>query len=196
MNIPKSMHKALDQQTSDEILIKRIAALDEDAFMKIYDRYAQRMLRYFYRMLYQDEELAQDFVQDLFLKLVEKADSFNPKQKFSTWIYTLAANMCKNEYRKRKVRDRFKQESSYNENIVESGIEDFIDRASFKQELSEALEVLSPEQRSVFVLRYQEDLSLKEISVISQCAEGTVKSRIYYGLKKLAQKLAAYRSQE
>lgn len=188
------MQKAIDQLISDEILVKRIAALDEEAFMKIYNRYAQRMLRYFYRMLYQDEELAQDFVQDLFLKLVEKADSFNPKQKFSTWLYTLAANMCKNEYRKRKVRDRFKQEISYKENIAESGIEDFIDRASFNEELSEALKILSPEQQTAFVLRYQENLSLKEISEISQCAEGTVKSRIYYGLKKLSKKLAAYRS--
>lgn len=196
MDIPNSMQEASDPDISDEILIKRIAALDEDAFMIIYDRYAQRMLRYFYRMLYQDNELAQDFVQDLFLKLVEKADRFNPKQKFSTWLYTLAANMCKNEYRKRKVRDRFKQEISHHENTIESGIEDFMDRKAFSQELSEALDILSPEQKNVFILRYQQDLSLKEISAISQCAEGTVKSRIYYGLKKLAQKLAVYRSQE
>jgi len=196
MNIPKSMHKGTETEISDEILVGRIATLDEEAFMIIYQRYAQKMLRYFYRMLNQDEELAQDFVQDLFLKLIEKADRFNPKQKFSTWLYTLAANMCKNEYRKRMIRDRFKSETTYKANVFDSAIEAKIDMQAFNQELLLALEELSPDQKNVFILRYQEGLSLKEISEISHCAQGTVKSRIYYGLKKLANKLAIYRSHE
>lgn len=196
MDIPKSMHIDTEAKISDEILVGRIAALNEEAFMLIYERYSQKMLRYFYRMLNQDEELAQDFVQDLFLKLIEKADRFNPKQKFSTWLFTLAANMCKNEYRKRMVRDKFKIETSYKASMVDSVIETKIDMQAFNQELILALEELSPDQKNVFILRYQEGLSLQEISEISHCAQGTVKSRIYYGLKKLATKLAIYRSHE
>jgi len=185
-----------EPEISDEILIKRVSALDEDAFTQLYQRYAPRMLRYFYRMLNQDEELAQDFVQDLFLKLIEKADRFDARHKFSTWIFTLAANMCKNEYRKRNIRDQFKVNQSYNESVLNPRIEDHIDQQAFSQELTQALERLSPDQKNAFILRYQEGLSVKEISQISRCAQGTVKSRIYYGLKKLANNLAVYRSQE
>ena len=178
----------------DEILIGRIAALDEAAFTEIYDRYANKMLRYFYRMLKQNPEIAQDFVQDLFLKLIEKADAFNPKLKFSTWFYTLASNMVKNEYRKWKVRDLYDQEQSQHPASFDPDLEKQLDVKAFNEELIKALDLLSPDQKNAFILKYQEGLSLKEIGHICRCAEGTVKSRLYYGLQKLANKLAIYRS--
>lgn len=190
------MREITQHAISDEILIQRVAALDEDAFTQIYQRYAQRMLAYFYRMLNHDAEQAQDFVQELFLKIMEKADSFQPHLKFSTWMFTMAANMCKNEYRKRTVRNKFSVMSRQQTSAFDPELEKKIDHASFRKELSQALDVLSPEQKQVFILRYQEGLSLKEISKISQCAEGTVKSRIYYGLQKLSKQLAVFRTHD
>ena len=73
---------------------------NERAFNEIYSRYAEPLFHFFYRMLYQDEELAADFCQNLFLKVFEKAGTYNTQYKCSTWIYTMASNMCKNEYRR------------------------------------------------------------------------------------------------
>src|ERR1700712_473931 len=81
-----------------------IADGKEKAFTELYERYSKKMLYFFYQRLYQDKQKAQDFLQDLFLKILEKPQLFNADKKFKTWIYTLAANMCKNEYRKDAVR--------------------------------------------------------------------------------------------
>ncbi len=77
---------------------------DTAAFDELYQRYSQRLLYYFYRMLGGDEDRAQDFLQDLFLKIIEKPNQFVSKQRFSNWIFTVTHNMCKNEYRRLSVR--------------------------------------------------------------------------------------------
>ena len=68
----------------------------EKAFTELYTRYAKPMLYFFYQRLYQDEPKAQDFLQDLFLKIIEKPQLFDRDKKFKTWLYTVATNMCKN----------------------------------------------------------------------------------------------------
>ena len=89
---------------SDEDLMRRIGQGDEQAFDHLYQRYSGKMLSYFYRLLNQEEEKAQDMLQDLFMKLVEKPHLFDPSKRFSTWLYAIASNMVKNEYRSREVR--------------------------------------------------------------------------------------------
>ena len=89
---------------SDEELMAYVLNGQHPAFEELYKRYAKPMLHFFYRQLYQDEDMAQDFLQDLFIKVIEKATLYHPEKKFKVWIYTLASNMCKNEYRKNDVR--------------------------------------------------------------------------------------------
>lgn len=66
----------------------------------MYDRYSPRMYRFFFRMLWRDAGKAEDFTQEIFLKIIEKPQLFDPERNFKTWIYTLASNLCKNEYRR------------------------------------------------------------------------------------------------
>ena len=177
-------------ETDDETLMKWLGKGDEKAFVELYGRYSQRLLDYFYRMLGRDEEKAQDFLQDLFLKLVEKPHLYDSRRKFSTWLYAVAANMCKNEYRSREVRKIMETVSDFGpEAPREKPDDEGIDRVWFETGLMHELENLSVEHRSVFLLRYQEERSVKEISEILGCTEGTVKSRTFYALRKLAQRL-------
>ena len=178
---------------SDSILLQRIARRDEAAFNELYHRHARKMLNYFYRMLYQNEQLAQDFNQDLWLKIVEKSSHFDPSYPAQTWMYSLASNMCKNEYRKRHVR----QEASLYLHVKESSVEDpamesDMDHQSFQQALDHQLNELSDDHRNVFVLRYQANLPIKEIAQLLDVKEGTIKSRIFYALRQLARHLAAF----
>ena len=87
---------------SDEALMSRIAKGNTAAFELLYDRYSNRMHAFFRRMLGNDSELANDFLQELFMKIIEKPKAFDVERRFSTWIYTVASNMCKNEYRRRE----------------------------------------------------------------------------------------------
>jgi len=170
---------------SDGALMQAICQGDEHAFAELYDRYGPRMHRFFYRMLWRDAETAQDFTQELFVKIIENPRQYDPKRSFSTWFYAVAMNMCKNEYR-RRGRCSSKDDTSETNGEPEAALFHNLDRPVFQQHLQLALDQLELPQRSAFILRYQEELSLREIAEIENCPEGTVKSRLHYALKNLA----------
>ena len=89
------------------------------AFDELYERYAKKVHYFFWKMLGNDAEKADDFVQDLFLKLIEKPHLFQEEKKFSTWLYAVAGNMCKNEYRKTAVRNEIKDYAGLEDVSVE-----------------------------------------------------------------------------
>jgi RNA polymerase sigma-70 factor, ECF subfamily len=177
----------------DSELMTMMSAGAIRAFDELYHRYSVKLLNYFRKMLNNDTEKAQDFLQDLFIKLLEKSNYYDTSKNFSTWIYTLACNMCKNEYRNHAIRSRIVEENGeaifYNERMPDL---DAIDLGKFKNDLKAELDKLDYAHRETFVLRFYEELSIKEISQILDCAEGTVKSRLFYTLKKLGVRLAAF----
>jgi len=182
---------------SDAQLLPDIARGKEAAFNELYKRYSERMHSYFFRMLYQNATKADDFAQDLFMKVIEHAERFDPSRKFSTWVYTIASNMCKNEYRRISRRNWHQNEISQQaaKSTSESSnsyLPDHLDKALFTSYLARAISELEMPHRQCFILRYQEELSIKEISAILDCPEGTVKSRIHYSLKKLSPKLKIF----
>lgn len=183
---------------SDEQLMKKIASGEKRAFDALYQRYAQALLNYFYRMLWKDREKAEDFVQDLFTKIIQNPTAFDTSRTFKTWMYSVANNMCKNEYKKQAVRAG-----------TRNGLEDHLavsDTAenAFSQThytlFSEAFQVklqeLDNKQREAFIFRHIEGLSIKEIAEILSISEGTVKSRIFYATKFLAQELTHYKPEK
>lgn len=167
----------------------------EKAFDELYKRYARKMLFFFYQRLYQDREKANDFLQDLFLKIIEKPELFTTGNKFSSWIYTMASNMCKNEYRRHAIRGTKVEGFDLNEVIEELPYAELTnqhDTTYFKECLTKELNAMDESQSLTFILRHQEHLSIKEISVIMECSEGTVKSRLFYTTKRLAEKLEIF----
>jgi RNA polymerase sigma factor (sigma-70 family) len=180
---------------SDEELMIAVLNGNSAAYAKIYDRYAKAMINYFYKMLWQDREKAQDFMQELFTKIYHKPELFNPEKSFKTWIYTIANNMCKNEYRKHEIRKG--TVNNLNENIkvatTDAAPDERHDKTVFNDRLKEELEKLSETHRTTFILRFKHDLSLKEIAEITKTNEGTIKSRIFYALKKLSENLKEFK---
>ena len=179
---------------SDEELMSLIGNGDKGYLKELYHRYNKRLLYYFYRMLGGDEEKSQDFLQDVFLKIIEKPEQFNQNMKFSTWIFTIASNLCKNEYRRLKVREYTKNEPDLDHHEYHQSIDilNKINQEDFEKAIQYELKNMDPEQSSTFLLRFQENLSIKEISEILNCAPGTVKSRIFYITKKLNTRLKEF----
>ncbi len=171
-----------------------ITIKDGKAFSELYDRYNQRMMQYFYRMLWQDKLKSEDFVQELFAKIIHKPELFDGSRSFKTWFYSVAHNMCKNEYKKQSIRAGTNETIPHNNFKGEDGGDyDFaVDYENFNSELMKCLERLEQHQKDTFLFRYKDDLSIKEISKIMECSEGTVKSRLFYTIKKLAPQLASY----
>ena len=190
MAIIKSKYGKLN----DEELMRMIQKKNVTAFNELYDRYATKLLNYFYRMLNGNEHKAQDFLQDLFTKIIDKPVLFNTQEIFSSWLYTVAFNMCKNEYRRLRNRKTYahadtnseellflQDENSPNDLSIDMGI---LNRAIFCE-----INKMDMVRKSTFLLRFQTDLSIKEISKVLDCAEGTVKSRLFYITRYLANKL-------
>jgi RNA polymerase sigma-70 factor, ECF subfamily len=149
------------------------------AFTHLYNRYAKLMLNFFYFSLHYDYNKAQDLVQDLFVKILEKHHTFNNNQFFKSWIYKIASNMCNDEFRKNNVIKK------YNDHI-KSSLEIITLNSETERELRKCINDLNSEQRSLIVLRFKLKLSIKEIAHIYECPEGTIKSRLFYATKELS----------
>lgn len=176
------------QESSDEELMKMLQGGDTGAFDEVYRRYSVRLLHFMFKML-SDEDRAQDLLQDLFLLLVESPEKFNAKRKFQPWVFTVAANLCRKEFRapiKMEIRDEDALQPA--DELIAP-----LDNKIFKKHLRKQLQTLEFEQKTTFLLRYQEGFAIKQIAEIMDCSEGTVKSRIYYTNKKLAEQLQEFR---
>lgn len=181
------------RNSADEELMLLIGNNDTKAFEELYKRYGKKIHYYFFRMLGYDKEKANDFTQDIFLKVIEKHNSYNKRLKFSTWLYSLATNMCRNEYKHSEVKLKHDEEyKNTTETIYINKFDSNHDIGIFKINLEKELNELETNHKTTFVLRYQEELSIKEIAEIMDCSEGTVKSRIFYTLQKLSQKLKTF----
>ena len=178
---------------TDEELMSLLTQGGQSAFDELYERYSKPLLNFFFRMLGNDREKAEDMLHDLFLKVIEKPESFDGTKKFSTWFYTLAGNMIKNEYRSRQTRNEHLQHSI---NAISEPFElnnEQLDRQLFDQRLQAELDQQDADTRLIFNLRFVEEMSVKQIAEIMECPEGTVKSRLFYLTKQLSKKLSAYK---
>ena len=182
---------------SDEELMFFLSNGEELAFDELYERYSKRLLGYFVRMLNFDKELAEDALQDLFLKIAEAPEKFDKSRSFKTWIFSVASNSCKNYYRHKKIVSESKEEIKYiNESVNDNAFLNTaskIDAITFRKMLEEILNELSIEKKEAFILKYQEEKTIAEIALIQDCPEGSVKSRLHYTIKVLEEKLQIFK---
>ena len=178
---------------TDEELMKALSKGDHRAFDELYKRFYAQLLGYFKNMLWGDREKAEDMVHDIFAKIIKNPDYFDTNRSFRTWLFSVASNMCKNEYKKQAVRKN-----------TSTGVEDYrsissstnvlaeVQDIQFQQAFEENLAKMDEKRREVFALRHLEGLSMKEIAEVMEINEGTVKSRLFYATKFLAEKLKVY----
>jgi RNA polymerase sigma-70 factor (ECF subfamily) len=176
---------------TDEALMRAVAARNERAFEVLYDRYSPRIYRFFFRMLWRDAGKAEDFTHEIFLKIIEKPQLFDPERNFRTWIYTLASNLCKNEYRRRPPPDNWENPEQWYDPVPEK-----LDKELFEQQLQNSIGRLSPAHHQCFVLRYQEEMTVAEIAEIVGCPEGTIKSRLHHALQQVAGLMEVWKSEK
>lgn len=182
--------KISPRDLSDEALMLRITNRDRQAFEVLYDRYFGKLVWFAQNYLSQVQQ-AEDLVQEAFVKIIHKPENFNSNKKFSTWIYTLVANACKNELRNDQNRSRILNENLRpNHSVLPENI---VDNALLRTKIQEALKELNEKERSIFTLRFEQELHIKEIAEILDIPEGTVKSGIYYLLKKLSHTLKPFK---
>jgi len=174
-------------QLSDEELMEMLSKGNQKAFDEIYLRYSDILFGYFMKMLARDKEKCEDMVHDLFAKIIRKPDYFDIKRSFRTWIFSVACNMCKNEYKRMAVRKHVSNDFEPTKSIhSNSDTLKQVHESYFSDSFYRELNALDEKHKSVFSLRHFEGLSMKEIAEALDINEGTVKSRLFYATKTLA----------
>ncbi|MFM7387797.1 MAG: RNA polymerase sigma factor [Bacteroidota bacterium] len=178
---------------SDEELMLAIQQGEKPAFNELYARYSDKLYGYLLKMLWYNEVRAQDLLQDLFAKIITQPHLFDTERNFKTWIYTIASNLCKNEFKRNEVRKgTVNGVEQFHSLSTDENLEKTIQEHQFRDALTEELKRLDDKHREVFVLKHIDGLSIKEISEITGANEGTVKSRLFYAIKKLADALKMF----
>ncbi|MEC3907741.1 RNA polymerase sigma factor [Tamlana sp. 2201CG12-4] len=171
----------------DEDLVKAIVKTNNTLLFEIlYDKYVGLVYNKCYSFA-KDEDEAKDLTQDVFLKLFVKLASFKGKSKFSTWLYAFTYNHCVNYVTRNTAKKFEKQSVDYND--IENLSEDDEDDTSFLSmkvdKLKMALELISPEEKMILLLKYQDFLSIREIESVLGIGESAVKMRIKRAKDKL-----------
>jgi len=176
---------------SDEELIKEYQDHNTpEAYDILVKRYKDPLMNFVYRFV-GDRDICTDVVQDTMIKFYLNKDSYRSFAKFSTWIYTIAGNLAKNELKRRRRRVIFSIDNSDDERSPQIEDKMFLapDKAADGEMRNEiiqkALLKVKPVYREVVILRDIQDLSYEEISEITGLAIGTVKSRINRGRAQL-----------
>lgn len=176
---------------SDEALVEAIQQGDGDAAACLYHRYVDRVNRICYRIVL-DASQVPDCVQEVWLKVFRSLGRFRCKRSFSAWLNAVTTHTAIDYYRRGKRHgshadiDQTGEESLVSEERVDDPP---VDNGIVRRRIEEALNEISVNQRTAFVLRYFEDMSLLEIARILGCREGTVRTHIRRSLLALRAKL-------
>ncbi len=184
---------------SDEDLMEYFQEGREPAFNELVKRYTDRLHNFLYRYTHNHQD-CEDLVQETFLRVHKSKHSYERIAKFSTWMYTIALNLAKSLYKKKKRMQKVsihKDESDpkdYEMNIEDTNIlqDEELHQKLCLEQLEKALMQLAPEFREVVVYRDLQELSYDEIAEITGIAMGTVKSRINRGRAQIKAMIDSY----
>jgi RNA polymerase sigma-70 factor (ECF subfamily) len=169
---------------------------DRRAFAELVELYKDKIFHLGYRMLNQKQE-AEDVVQETFLRVYTNLDRYDENQKFSTWIYRIATNLCIDRLRKRKPSYSIDAEMTDGEGTDwhsmlasdAAGPDEELILSETQQNIREAIQTLPDKYKSVVILRYLHDMSLQEIGDVLEMPVTTVKTRVHRGREFLRKKL-------
>ncbi len=172
---------------TDSQVVQRFLEGEQRAFGELVDRYDARLVNFVYRTV-GDRERAQDLVQETFVRVYRHLQRFDQSKKFSTWIYTIASNLAKNELRNRSrnplvLFQTLKKNWDADHRPLEWEDEslkpdDLFRKRHLKEVVDRAVQDLPEHHRIVFVLRELEGRTYEEIAEITDTNLGTVKSRL------------------
>ncbi|MEK7684517.1 MAG: sigma-70 family RNA polymerase sigma factor [Verrucomicrobiota bacterium] len=190
-----------DHRDPDAALMLRVKQGDMAAFEELVEKHKQPVMNLIYRTL-QDATEAEDLAQNAFVQVFKSAHRYRASAKFSTWLYTIARNLCLNEIRRRSRHPAQSLESTQSENEDQPARQfedvkivsppDLLLQGELAQKIGQALAELPENQRTAILLFREEEMSYEEIARILKCSLSATKSLIHRGRETLKQKLKPY----
>jgi RNA polymerase sigma-70 factor (ECF subfamily) len=185
---------------SDEALMAAYQKGDLGAFAELVSRHEKRLWN-FLRRFVRERTAAEDLLQEVFVRMIKSAPEWQPTAKVSTWLYTIARNLCTDHARRQVHRDALSLDAGARD--ADAGPRPLMDRIAapvlgaesqvigreIGARIDEAVAALPVEQREVFLMREVMDLPFAEIAAAVGSSEPTVKSRMRYALERLRRAL-------
>ncbi len=172
-------------QYTDEQLMLRLKSGEKQAFTALVERYRDRMVSYAYRMV-GNAELAQDVAQETFVRVYKSAGTFRDDGRFSPWLYKIASNVCLSE-RAKRAKEALNVDFDSLEDTQESDlvVEDQVLAKLTGEQLTRGIAKLTQQHKTVLVMHVYQGLTYVEIGESLGIPTGTVKSRLFYAIRKL-----------
>ena len=172
-------------ERSDNELIELFQNGDESAFNHLVLRYQEKVY-WVARRFVNDHDGADDVTQDVFCKVYESLGSFRGEASVYTWLYRITVNIALNSLRRQKVRELFRIDEMFEAKDEGSVAPDeALEQQEQKTLIEEAITKLPEKQKSVFVLRYYEELPYEDISKILKTSVGGLKANYFHAVKKI-----------
>jgi len=173
---------------SDEELVEACLAGEASAFDLLVARWEDKIRGAAFRLLGSDDE-ARDVAQEAFLKAYRALPGFKREARFSSWLYQIAVNLCRDRLRRRRGRPTVSLEALEEAGPVlasrEPGAHELVQRLDLRRAVRRAIAALSDEQREVLILKEYQGLTFLEIAQALELPLSTVKTRLYRGLGQL-----------
>jgi RNA polymerase sigma-70 factor (ECF subfamily) len=180
---------------TDEELVARSQSGDVDSFNQLIVRWERPIYALAYRVIGREEE-ARDVVQEAFLRAFRALPGFKGQAKFSSWLYRITLNLCRDWIRRQRRAPvmQMPEEPDVLDAVAERGpvesIEDLAARRELSAVVEEAMKLLPDEQRTAIILKEYHGMTFQEIADLQGCPLSTVKTRLYQGLSVLRRELA------
>jgi len=179
--------------TTDEALVEAFQAGDSSAFDELVQRWERRIRGAIYRIVGPTED-ARDLCQETFLKAYRGLDTFKREARFSSWLYQIALNVCRDRHRRRKGKTQISLDGPEGASEAARPWDgpnplQLVEGRDLSRMVSAAVAALPDEQREVVILKEYQDLTFQEIAEALDVPVSTVKTRLYRGLGVLRQRL-------
>lgn len=190
-----------DHSDPDAALMLRVKRGDRAAFAELVEKYKQPLFNFICRTL-RDEAESEDLAQNVFLQVYKSRQRYQHTAKFSTWLFTIARNLCLNEIRRRSrhpaesievghAENEDQPHRQYEDKKIHLPVENVL-HGELAAKIEEALADLPENQRTAILLCRQDELSYEEIAEILDCSLSATKSLIHRGRETLKEKLKPY----
>jgi RNA polymerase sigma-70 factor (ECF subfamily) len=187
---------------TDEELVARATAGDLDSFNQLVTRWERPIYALAYRTLGREED-ARDVVQEAFLRAYRGLRGFKGQAKFSSWLYRITLNLCRDWIRKERRAPLVQvPEGTDPVDLADAkaspaeSVEELVARREMSQAVSRAMAELPEEQRTAIMLKEYQGLTFQEIADLLDCPLSTVKTRLYQGLSVLRRRLERRQTEE
>lgn len=186
----------------EQDLLKRCGRGDERAYRELVERFERPLIQFIMRHV-GDRALAEDLFQDTFVRVLKNLQTYRPEGAFSTWLYTIARNLCLDHLKHVRRVKMTSMDSPvgeeggkvlYLQDLLKDGApapEERVTLSEDEERVREALGRMTPVKREALILRVYQNLSYKEIADITECPVGTAKYRVHEALQELGELVRA-----